>query len=121
DEVKSLKTLILRLLENEKVRAEEIDGLNREVQEPKKLLRNDDAGKPTYARALKANGQDVQATVVNPVVGPVTPHHQQRLRVEDDKRSITINTARFKGEKTNFLQIKASLQRSIDNVPLLQG
>jgi hypothetical protein len=43
------------------------------------------------------------------------------MRLDDDKCAITINTSRFKGEKADFVKIKAALQDGIDAVPTLQG
>jgi hypothetical protein len=43
------------------------------------------------------------------------------LRVEDDKCSVTVNTTRFKGEKADFVQVKAAMQKGIDDTPALQG
>ncbi|GIZ36536.1 hypothetical protein CKM354_000000700 [Cercospora kikuchii] len=47
--------------------------------------------------------------------------HSQRLRVEDDRSAITINTTRFRGEKTDFAIVRAVLQQGIDATPAVQG
>ncbi|KAI9656449.1 MAG: hypothetical protein M1821_004655 [Bathelium mastoideum] len=113
DEVKSLKTLILCLLEKEEERVQEIrelrkgleqvDELRREVQELRKLLKMENVGRTTYAAALKAGNQDVQVTTVNPSSRTASPNQRQKLRVGDDKCSVTVNTTRFKGEKADFV------------------
>jgi hypothetical protein len=40
---------------------------------------------------------------------------QQRLRVEDDKCSITVNTSRVKDEKSDFVAVKTKFQEAIND------
>jgi hypothetical protein len=40
---------------------------------------------------------------------------QQRLRVEDDKCSITVNTSRVKDEKSDFVAVKTKFQQAIND------
>ena len=121
EQIKGLKILVLQLLENEEERAKEISELKQEVQELKKLVQKDNAGKLTYATVLKANRLDVQATANIGAAKAGTPTQHRRLRVEDGKCPITINTTRFTGEKTDFVQVKAALQKAIDESTVLQG
>ena len=78
----------------------------------KKLLQKDNVGKPIYAAALKTDSQARQTTKATLPSSEPTPTQQQRLRVEDDKCSVTINTFRFRGEKADLLQVKAVLQKN---------
>ena len=121
EQIKGLKTLVLQLLEKEEQRTKEISELKQEVQELKKLVQKDNAGKLTYATVLKASRHDVQTAVNTGVAKAITPTQHHRLRAEDDKCSITINTTRFKGEKTDFVQVKAALQKGVDDSAVLQG
>lgn len=121
EQIKGLKNLVLQLLEKEVERTKEISELKQEVQELKKLVQRDSAGKQSYATALKASRHDVQAMVNTGAAKAVTPNQHQRLRAEDDKCSITINTTRVKGEKKDFIQVKAALQRGIDESAVLRG
>lgn len=43
------------------------------------------------------------------------------MRVEDDRCTMTINTSRFKGEKSNLAQVKTTLQQAIDACTTLEG
>jgi hypothetical protein len=45
EQIKGLKTLVLQLLEKEEERTKEISGQKQEVQELKKLVQKDSAGK----------------------------------------------------------------------------
>ena len=49
-----------------------------------------------------------------------TPSQHQKLRVQDDSCSVTINTSRFKGEKGDFRKVKASLQKSINEIDVMK-
>lgn len=81
------------------------------MRELKKLLQanNAQAQGPTYAAVARANMPmlTVRTTFPRDKKGDVQP--QQRLRVEDDKCSITVNTSRVKDEKPDFVAVKAKL------------
>ncbi len=121
EQIQGLKTLVLRLLEKEEERSKEISELKQEVQELKKLVQHGNATKLTYATALKRDQQDTGLAGRTGVANATAPTQHHRLRAEDDKCSITINTTRFKGEKTDFIHFKATLQSSIDETASLRG
>ncbi|KAF4547060.1 Hypothetical protein D9617_62g044170 [Elsinoe fawcettii] len=144
EQVQHLKTLIVQLIdrngqreealarEMEKQRQEmekqrqKMERLRQEVEGMKKLLQQDNTGrsKATYAAAAAASGPSTQQAGAI-TIGQASPTNDagrpQRISVEDDKRAMTINTSRYKGEKADLAQMKAALQRGVDGYDLLQG
>ena len=121
EQIKGLNTLVLQLLEKEEERTKEISELKQEVHELKKLMRTEGAGKTTYASALKLNAPEVQTAVNTGAAKALTPTQTHKLRAEDNKCSITINTTRVKGEKRDFVLVRAALQKAVDEAAALQG
>jgi hypothetical protein len=128
EQIQGLKNLIVRLIDQNEEREEEarkqvreIQALRQEMEDMKKLLQQNNSGKATYAATLIAGKQNVQATDNRRSPKQDSPDQSQRMRVEDDKCAITINTSRFKGEKTDFVMVKAALQQGIDTIATLQG
>lgn len=82
----------------------EVKELKNEVRELKKLIQvnNDTAQGPTYAAVARGNVPISTVTGKCPRDKPGGTKQQQRLRVEDDKCSITVNTSRVKDEKLEF-------------------
>lgn len=127
DQIEEVKSLVLRLLDQggtraqeEEERMEEICDLRQEVRELKKEVRelkkliqasNNKAQSLTYAAVAKANMPIPTATSDK----PNEPKQQQRLRVEDDKCSITVNTSRVKDEKLDFVAVKTKFQQAIND------
>ena len=105
EQIKGLETLILQLREKETQRTKEILGLKREIYKQKKLIETENASRKIYASVLKS-------TVSTRTAKAASPTQFHKLRAEDDKCSITINTTRVEGEKKNFVQVKAALQHS---------
>ena len=128
EQIQSLKNLIVQLIAQNEEREEEvqkqmqeIQALRQEVEGVRKLLQTNGTGKSTYAVALTAGVPKAQATVTGRHPQGSDSSHPQRMRVEDDKCAMTINTSRFKGEKTDFVQVKATLQQGIDACTTLEG
>ena len=121
EQIKGLKTLILQLLEKEEERTKEISELKREVHKLKELIQSEGSSRTTYASALKSTAQVVKTVVSTGTTKAATPTQLHKLRAEDDKCSITINTTRVKGEKRDFVQVKAALQQAVDESAVLQG
>ena len=121
EQIKGLKTLVLQLLAKEDERTKEISELKQEVCELKKLIQTMGAGQTTYASAVKSTAQVVKTAVSTGTARAATPTQLHKLRAEDDKCSITINTTRVKGEKRDFVQVKAALQQAVDESAVLQG
>ncbi|KAF4547227.1 Hypothetical protein D9617_52g060480 [Elsinoe fawcettii] len=143
EQVQNLKNLIIQLIdrngqreetmakEMEKQRQEmgmqrqEMERLRQEMEGMKKLLQQDNTGrrKVTYAAAAAPGTSTQQAEVMTAGRDSLVndAKRPQRMRVEDDKRAMTINTSRHKGEKADLAQMKAALQRGVDSCDLLQG
>jgi hypothetical protein len=92
---------------------QEVKELKKEVKELKKLIQvsNDKARGLAYAAVAKANMPIPAATSDK----PDELKQQQRLRVEDDKCFITINTSRVKDEKSDFVAVKTKFQHAIND------
>lgn len=90
-----------------------MEELEREVRELKKLIQVSDnkAQGLTYAAVAKAN-MPIPTTASDKAN---ELKQQQRLRVEDDKCSITINTSGVKDEKSDFVAVKTKFQLAIND------
>jgi hypothetical protein len=130
EQIHGLKAVIQRLLEKEEERKQGIQEMRKEVKEVKELraellelkksVQTGNRGKPTYAAAAAIGNTD-QAYSSKPGMRSGSQDQPQRMRVEDDKWGITINTSRFSGEKTDIAQVKMVLQRSLDGCAELEG
>ncbi|KAK3109244.1 hypothetical protein LTR53_017716, partial [Teratosphaeriaceae sp. CCFEE 6253] len=116
EQVQSLTGLVGRLIDQNEAREEEvktqvreIQALRQEMAEMKKLLQQCNSGKVTYATALTAGISNSHMTDKPSSSTPGSPELSQRMRVEDDKCAVTVNTSRFKGEKADFVRVKATL------------
>lgn len=128
EQIQSFKNLMVQLInQNEKQQdeiekqREEIGALRQEVEGMRKLLQQNNTGKATYATALMTGMQKVHTAAPCRPSQPDSPKQPQRMRVEDDKCAMTINTSRYKGEKTDLVQVKATLQRAVDSYTALEG
>ena len=131
EQIRSLKSLIVQLIDQNEDRQEEIEkqrqeigGLRREMEEMRKLLQQGstaNTAKATYATVTAAGVQQAQPSSTARSRERGVSTLPQRVRVEDDKCAITINTSRFKGEKADFVLVKAALQRGIDTMATLRG
>lgn len=125
-QVESLKNLILQLLDQNEERTKEaerqtneIRALRKEVEQLKGVVGESSVAKPSYA-AVITKSTPVSATRSGGE-SRNTGAQSQRVRVDEDGCAITINTSRFKGEKADFVQVKAALQAGIDAISTLQG
>lgn len=128
EQIAGLKALLIKLIDQNEAREgqvqkqiEELHALRCEMERTRKLLQQNKAGRATYAAALASGTQAVQLTGNTHANPQDSPHQSQRMRLEDDKCAITINTSRFKGEKTDFRKMKLSLQGALDESAALQG
>lgn len=124
----SLKSLIIQLVDQNEERTreserqmQEIRILRKEVEELKVLIENADKAKPSYASAVTKGIPNAPTAGAGGVRSPTGRAQAQRVRLDEDKCAITINTSRFKGEKADFAKVKASLQEGIDAFPNLRG
>lgn len=109
EQIQSLKSLIVQLIDQNEDRQgeiekqrQEIGGLRREMEGMRKLLQQSNTAKATYATVTAAGVQHMQKSGAARSAEPEGSKLSQRVRVEDDRCAITINTSRFKGEKTDF-------------------
>lgn len=131
EQIRSLKSLIVQLIDQNEDRQEEIEkqrqeigGLRRGMEEMRKLPQQGSTAKTakaTYATVTATGVQSAQMSSTARSLGREGSTLSQRVHVEDDKCTITINTSRFKGEKADFVLVKAALQRGIDTIAILQG
>lgn len=124
----SLKNLIIQLVDHNEERTreserqmQEIRALRKEVEELKVLIGKADKAKPSYAAAVTKGTPSTPTAGTGGARNPSRHAQAQRVRVDEDKCAITINTSRFKGEKADFAKVKATLQEGIDAVPALRG
>lgn len=125
-QIESLKNLIIQLLDQYDERSKEaerqtneIRALRKEVEQLRGLVGKTSVARPSYAAVVTksipgsatGSGSESRGTGVQ----------SQRMRVDDDGCAITINTSRSKGEKADFVKVKAALQDKIDAIPTLQG
>jgi hypothetical protein len=75
--------------------------------------------KALHAAVTRASMPNVASGTQSPQGKPVAVKQQQRLRVEDDECSVTVNNSRVKGEKSHFLAVKVRLQQGINRGKLL--
>ncbi|GIZ36580.1 hypothetical protein CKM354_000005000 [Cercospora kikuchii] len=128
EQIQSLKTLIVQLIDQNEDRQEEVEkqrqeigALRSEIETMRKLLQQSKPARATYATAATTGMKAAPtADATRPPRGDRVMH-SQRLRVEDDGSAITINTTRFRGEKTDFALVMAGLQQGIDATPAVQG
>lgn len=109
------------VIQNTERRAAEINDLKREVQELKKLLQPRVGDKITRAAALSASSHVGSGTATFQTHRSTPSSAMRKLRAEDDGCSITVNTSRVKGDKTDFARIKTAMQKAIKENPALQG
>ena len=92
---------------------QEVRELKKEVRELKKLIQasKNKTQVATYADVTRTSVP--AATATNDKADGMK--QQQRLRVEDDKCSITVNTSRVKDEKSDFIAVKSKFQQAIND------
>ncbi|TKA61826.1 hypothetical protein B0A49_11603, partial [Cryomyces minteri] len=145
EQVAQLKDLVLQLIRQQKEEQQRRAGLEKEEQQRRAgleskldelikyriedrkelerlrtLLTENSVRKPTYANMVQAGVQDAETAAADLPSRRSSPR-TTRIRIEDDKCSITINTTRVKGETTDFTKVKENLQRSIDSYNVLNG
>lgn len=127
NQIEEVKSLVLRLLDREESKAredeekmEEISDLRQEVRDLKKEVRElkkmiqaskNKTQAPTYAEVTRTS----MPTAIAKGDTASGMKHQQKLRVEDDKCSITVNTSRVKDEKSDFVAVKSKFQQAIND------
>ncbi|KAF2677941.1 hypothetical protein K458DRAFT_464363 [Lentithecium fluviatile CBS 122367] len=128
EQIQSLKNLMVQLIDQNEKQQDEIEkqrevigALRQEVEGVRKLLQQNNTGKATYATELTTGMQKVHTAAPCRPSQPDIPKQPQRMRVEDDKCAMTINTSRYKGEKTVLVQVRATLQQDVDSYTALEG
>jgi hypothetical protein len=126
EQIQSLKDLIVRLIgrnkenENEfEKQAQGIRAFQLEIGKIRRLLQKNGEGKATYAATFASGIQQVETATTAQCSEAGAPVLLKRVRVEDDRCAITINTSRFKGEKADFVRIKAALQHGFETLGIL--
>lgn len=125
-QIEGLKNLILQLLDQNEERTKEaerqtneIRALRKEVEQLRGLVGKSSVSKPSYAAVITKGipGSATESSGGFRGTGAQSP----RVRVDEDVCAITINTSRFKGEKADFVQVKAALQAGVDAISTLQS
>lgn len=95
---------------------QEIRALRKEVDELRVLVGKANTAKPSYAAAV-TKSISTSPTADAGGARSLTGHAQaQRIRVDEDKCAVTINTSRLKGEKADFVKVMTTLQEGIGSV-----
>lgn len=95
--------------------------LQKENQELKAVNLRNSVRRPTFADIARWGSEG--STQIGTDTSAMTPRDesQTRIRMQDDPRTITINTFRVEGEKDDFNVVREKLQRSIDSFQVLEG
>ena len=121
DQIEGLRRLVLQLIQNQQEAADQQQKVAtqqaQEIAELKRMIQTDNVRRPSYAEKAQANGEKRGQTADKPARPAPQP---QRVNMEDDKRSITINVAQVKGEKEDFAEVKKKLQSAMDSVKELK-
>jgi hypothetical protein len=92
---------------------------NKKLQEENKKLRTTNAGngvrRPTFADIARRGSEGSSQTGTDTTARTSSNEGQTRIRMQDDPRTITINTFRVEGEKEDFNVVRERLQRSLDS------
>jgi hypothetical protein len=77
--------------------------------------------KLTFADMARGGGTPRTAIITNTDATIDVSNIQARIRVEDDKCLVTINTSQVRGEKSGFNVVKDNLQRTINSMKVTAG
>ena len=109
------------LIQRQKELQRENEDLQKENRELRATITGNSVRRPTFAEVARRGSGGSTTTGADASVRTSSDENHTRIRMEDDPRTITINTFRVEGEKHDFNVVKGMLQRTISSYKVLEG
>jgi hypothetical protein len=109
------------LIQRQKELQRENEDLQKENRELRATITGNSVRRPTFAEIARRGSGGSTTTGADTSVRTSSDENHTRIRMEDDPRTITINTFRVEGEKHDFNIVKGMLQRTISSYKVLEG